>query len=230
MNITEKDIGRKVLTRGGEEGVIVEYSNTDYIEFPVIVCFEESGLYNSYTPDGSFISDLDSPHIKDLLGFVDEEEQGGEEFEPFDLEKALKGVSVVTRCGNKNVTQLTSFEVSGKSRKQLACVVDGILLVYSKDGRLSPSIDSQFDLFMKPETRVINGFEVPAPVKTPLQDFDYYYVPSIQDDRFYFRYVWTGSSVSKNCLERGLVFLTKEDAIANAKAMLGINPYGEEGN
>lgn len=76
-------------------------------------------------------------------------------------------------------------------------------------------------------TQVINGFEVPAPVATRPEKFDYYYVPSIQDDHFYFRFIWAGDPVDKECLERGLVFLTKEDAVAVAKAMLGINPYGD---
>lgn len=87
MNITEKDVGRKVITRGGEEGQIIEYIKCT--KFPVRVCLKRVGFYAVYTPDGAFLP-FDSPHINDLVGFVEDEgEQGGKGHELFYLERAV---------------------------------------------------------------------------------------------------------------------------------------------
>ena len=89
MNITEKDVGRKVLTRGGEKGQIIKYIKNS--KFPVKVCLdlEQTSFYAVYTPDGAFLP-FDSPHINDLVGFVEDEgEQGGKGHELFDLERAV---------------------------------------------------------------------------------------------------------------------------------------------
>lgn len=142
---------------------------------------------------------------------------------PFDLEKALAGDQVVTRDG-REVSQVTLFECNDKY--PLMAVIDGEIHCFTKQGVFNINNRQGYtDLFMKPKTRIINGFEVPAPVAARPEKFDYYYAPSLQDDSFYFSYVWTEDSVDKKCLARGLVFLTKEDAIANAKAMLGIDPH-----
>lgn len=77
----------------------------------------------------------------------------------------------------------------------------------------------------KPATRVINGFTVPAPLTT-MNKGDEYYTASVTSDG------WTGSlpieysadEVDALWLSRGLCFATREAAIANAKAMCGINP------
>lgn len=143
---------------------------------------------------------------------------------PFDLEKALAGDPVITRDG-QHVTQVTAFNFENEYDELIAGVVGGHLVICHKDGKVDPVLDSQYDLFMKPKTRIVNGFEVPSPVKTPPKSFDYYYIPSVQSDVFYCPYVWSGDIFDKKCLERGLVFLTKEDAAATAKAMLGIDPY-----
>jgi hypothetical protein len=83
---------------------------------------------------------------------------------------------------------------------------------------------------MYPETRIINGFEVPAPETDPLDHDATYYTPNILRSCLYDSTAWddeddTGSD--SRWLSRGLVFLRKEDAIATAKAMLGIDPYSE---
>lgn len=74
------------------------------------------------------------------------------------------------------------------------------------------------------KTRTINGFEVPAP-ETEEPDYDtMYWLTSTVDIYFYSYVAWFGNDEDKRWLERGLVFLNKEDAAANAKAMLGIDP------
>lgn len=144
---------------------------------------------------------------------------------PFDLEKALAGDPVVTRDG-REVTQVTLFEC--ESDYPLCAVIDGEVCALTKKGRASLNFDCSMDVFMKPKTRIINGFEVPAP-ETKAPDCGVkYYVPHLDEDDFYGSYVWHSDDVDNRILSRNILFLTKEEAIANAKAMLGIDPYGDE--
>lgn len=145
---------------------------------------------------------------------------------PFDLEKALAGEPVVTRNGFE-VTKLTTFEIS--RGVILVGVMGGDVQTWTKNGKwLESGMTSDFDLFMKPKTRVINGFEVPAPESEPLKANDDYYFPDFISSESYGISTWCGDDFDKRLLKTRLVFLTKEDAIANAKAMLGIDPHGNE--
>lgn len=146
---------------------------------------------------------------------------------PFNLEAALAGEPVVTRDRLEDVTQLTTFETS--RGVILVGVMAGNVQTWTKNGEFHESGKiSDYDLFMKPKTRVINGFDVPVPESEPLENGDDYYIASIQGEYFYRYHTWSGDHVERRWLKRGLVFLTKEDAVANAKAMLGIDPYGDE--
>jgi hypothetical protein len=81
----------------------------------------------------------------------------------------------------------------------------------------------------KPKTRIINGFTVPAPeTEAPAQDA-FYFMPALN----IFEWLpvaikWTNDSYDRVMLQRGVVHLTREAAIANAKAMCGIDPYADE--
>ena len=84
-------------------------------------------------------------------------------------------------------------------------------------------LDYEVTYRMKPKTKTINGFEVPAPMdKEPGLDSKYYYA-DINKDEMYFS-CWYTTSYDKLQFERGLCFSNKEDAIKTAKAMLGIDP------
>lgn len=66
----------------------------------------------------------------------------------------------------------------------------------------------------------INGFEVPEPVREPLENGHMYYIvtPCFKDitDHSY----WNSYDVHKMRLNRGLIHLTKENAELHAKALL----------
>lgn len=81
---------------------------------------------------------------------------------------------------------------------------------------------------MHPETRVINGFKVPAPETEVPASFTNYYVATPTLYCLYGYETWSGHRIHRMWLARGLVFLNKEDAVATAKAMLGIDPGSEE--
>lgn len=141
---------------------------------------------------------------------------------PFDLQKALEGDSVVTRGGRK-VKQITLFDVLYPYR--VVGIVDGLIMSFQPDGQSSGS--RQFDLFMEPKTHVVNGFEVPKPLIAHPAKAKFYYFPNPSVGNWYSGTEWEGDAVDFTRLERNIVFLNKEDAIANAKAMAGIDPYGE---
>lgn len=78
---------------------------------------------------------------------------------------------------------------------------------------------------MHQKTRIVNGFEVPAPETEKPGIGSRYFVVNYVFKKFFDVYRWGNIEFDNLMLECGLVFLSEEDAIANAKAMLGINPY-----
>jgi hypothetical protein len=76
----------------------------------------------------------------------------------------------------------------------------------------------------KPRTRVINGFTVSAPETTAPPMGSTYYVPDVYEHEWNSDFLWDGEGLDLLWLERGLVFLTEEAPVANAKAMCGIDP------
>ena len=76
----------------------------------------------------------------------------------------------------------------------------------------------------KQNTIVINGHDVPEPIKTPLMDGATYFVPVIDvQDRLYDWYSWDGDSYDYLLLERGLIHMTEENAIKHSEALLSFN-------
>lgn len=68
---------------------------------------------------------------------------------------------------------------------------------------------------------VINGFNVPEPVREPLSEGTMYYVPHLFSGRAEF-YSWAGDDVDHHFLRSGLVHLTGEAAIAHAQALISL--------
>lgn len=52
---------------------------------------------------------------------------------------------------------------------------------------------------------------------------DHYFVPDIMGKNLYAEAIWFNDDEDKNMKKRGLVYKTKEEAIARAKEMLGID-------
>lgn len=154
------------------------------------------------------------------------------ELKPFDLQAALNGEAVMLRNGQKAFVRHheTELPVGDGCRLlgytdgdiNISWCVNGSYLLESED-----SEDSADIIGMWPKTRIINGFEVPAPETTkPDCGTAYFTADAIHKDMVDF-HEWDNDDYDTRMLKRGLVFLNAEDAIANAKAMLGIDPYGE---
>ena len=85
------------------------------------------------------------------------------------------------------------------------------------------AIDCEYRL--KPCTITVNGREVQAgEEKPPIGEF---FFVDIESSGCFGSTVWGGTSLDRLRLERGLVHLTKEAAIAHARAMLNIPESAE---
>ena len=73
------------------------------------------------------------------------------------------------------------------------------------------------DMRVKPDTVIINGYEVLAPLReAPTCGTEYYYASR---SKTALKYVWAGSAMDYNFLDMGVVFLSKEDETAYVKAL-----------
>lgn len=160
----------------------------------------------------------------------EEDSMNTKNLKPFDLESALNGEPVMLRDGSKAYVRHHETELRVPVGEELTGYVEGIgTWAWREDGASRfDDCESEYDIIgMWPKTRIINGFEVPAPVREELEVGDMYFTPSIGFEGFHDVWEWGNTKLHKLYLERGLIFLKKEDAIANAKAMLGIGPYEE---
>ncbi|QDP55704.1 MAG: hypothetical protein Tp138OMZ00d2C19078241_36 [Prokaryotic dsDNA virus sp.] len=82
-------------------------------------------------------------------------------------------------------------------------------------------------LRLKPRTRMMNGFEVPAPLDhEPESRLRYWTIEATSKDGV-IDVPWFADADDQRVLSQGLMFATKEDAIANFKAICGEDPNEE---
>lgn len=151
---------------------------------------------------------------------------------PFDLQAALSGKAVMLRGGEKAFVRHHETELDTPEGHRLLGYIDcGEMVTWCENGDYLTGVATYAaDIIgMHPETRAINGFEVPAPETQEPSLGSRYYLADTRLIGFCSEECWGDENIDKIWLERGLVFLNKEDAIASAKAMLGIDPYeGDE--
>ena len=112
---------------------------------------------------------------------------------------------------------LSEFEVTSNERCWLNV----------KDAKMTDwffSDPQQWLVRRKQRTHVVNGFTVPAPMDKEPSNGDSYFAMSPYVSAYYSENLWSGFQCEKLWLKRGIVHATKEAAIANAKAMLKIDP------
>lgn len=81
--------------------------------------------------------------------------------------------------------------------------------------------DEGYRLRIKPEIMALAGHEFPFPVREPLENGQKYWTPDVHGFVEICRTdIWIGHKVDFHNLKRGLIQLTKEGAIAQAKAMI----------
>lgn len=142
---------------------------------------------------------------------------------PFNLQKALAGDRVVNGDDIEVFDITYSDKIDGPFK--VTGIINGDWETFTEDGSYRTDIESKYDLYMKQKTRTINGFEVPEPVRDPLEDGQEYFVSDLSLNDMFFDSCWDGGDIDFRRLERGLIHLDEESAIANANAMMGIDPY-----
>lgn len=80
--------------------------------------------------------------------------------------------------------------------------------------------DKSKEFRIKPETMTLSGHEFPAPVREPLPVGTLYWQANIGSNELETAWKWSDHDVDKFLLRRALIQLTKEGAIAQAKAMI----------
>lgn len=147
----------------------------------------------------------------------------------FNLDKALSGYPVMTREGKK-VSDIFLIKSNTNPYPVLA-VIDNIAYAYSKEGKISvEEYPSCTDLIMAPVTQIINGYVVPRPITEPLSEGEQYFIPNVFYRDWCDSHYWNNDCHDNTWLKRGLIFKTKEEAIAVAKAMLGLDPEKDHDN
>lgn len=92
-------------------------------------------------------------------------------------------------------------------------------------GHLSDGLNC---LRMKPRTITVNGFEIAAPENCFPEVDSTYYFPTPSQKMLAVSTAWVGCREDAMRFDRGLVHLTKENAIAHTRAMLNLDPDGGE--
>lgn len=83
-----------------------------------------------------------------------------------------------------------------------------------------PEWNEHFEYRRKPKTITVNGIEVPEPSRETPKIGDRYYLAYPVSSSGFVEYFWTNEAQEKSWLEKGLLHLTKEAAIAHAIAMI----------
>lgn len=79
---------------------------------------------------------------------------------------------------------------------------------------------SEWELRIKPETMSLAGHEFPAPVREPLKVGQKYWIPRTDLGDYGEPHTWSDHYIDAGYLKLGLIQITREGAIAQAKAMI----------
>ena len=83
-----------------------------------------------------------------------------------------------------------------------------------------PEWQEQFEYRRKPKTITVNGIEVPEPIREEPKVGEKYFLVSLTAFTLVTSNPWVNDKYDQQWLNRGLVHLTEEAAIAHAKALL----------
>lgn len=107
------------------------------------------------------------------------------------------------------------------------------LQVHDHDGLVNllcplAAIRNGTKICLKPRTRALNGFEVPAPMDVmPVAGVKYWTVSATSEDGVDCC-IFGNDDIDQRVFSFGLMFATESDAIANFKAICGIDPNAED--
>ena len=73
-----------------------------------------------------------------------------------------------------------------------------------------------------PKTIRIGEYDVPEPVREPLEDGKEYWITNFSLEELAYSFKWYGVKFDNRLLKNGLIHLTKEAAAIHAKALLSL--------
>ena len=151
---------------------------------------------------------------------------------PFDLVAALEGAPVVLRNGCKayvlaDTANLGEFETIYRDEYPLVVLVSGAgLNMHMRDGSYNEKPDNPKDIIGMwsdpPKTIRIGEYDVPEPVREPLEDDKEYWGVDPMAEELAWKYKWNNALFCNLMFRRGLIHLTKEAAVIHAKALLSL--------
>ena len=152
---------------------------------------------------------------------------------PFDLVAALEGAPVVLRNGCKayvlaDTDNLGEFESIYCNEYPLVVIyAGGGINMHMRDGsyyKKEPNNPKDIIGMWSdpPKTIRIGEYDVPEPVREPLEDDKEYWGVDPMAEELAWKYKWKNALFCNLRLRRGLIHLTKEAAVIHAKALLSL--------
>ena len=156
---------------------------------------------------------------------------------PFDFVAALEGAPVVLRNGCKayvlaDTARLNNFESIYRDEYTLVVIVaGGGLNMHMRDGSYDEEPDNPKDIIGMwsdpPKTIRIGEYDVPEPMREPLEKDTAYWIPHFSLDVSANRFTWYSDDFDNRMLKNGIIHLTKEDAVIHAKALMSLTKAAE---
>ena len=156
---------------------------------------------------------------------------------PFDLVAALEGAPVVLRNGCKayvlaDTARLNNFESIYRDEYTLVVIVaGGGINKHMRDGSYAEEPDNPKDIIGMwsdpPKTIRIGEYDVPEPVREPLENDTEYWIAHFSLEVLANRFKWYSDKFDNRVLKNGLIHLTKEDAVIHAKALMSLTKAAE---
>ena len=154
---------------------------------------------------------------------------------PFDLVAALEGAPVVLRNGCKayilaDTARLNNFKSIYRDEYTLVVIVDGCgisgISMHMRDGSYDEGHDNPKDIIGMwsdpPKTIRIGEYDVPEPVREPLENGTTCWYPKLSNIDLIDGYIWCNDDTDVRMLSNGLIHLTEEAAKAHAEALLSL--------
>lgn len=158
--------------------------------------------------------------------------QGTNNMKHFDLVAALEGAPVVLRNGCKayvlaDTARLNNFESIYRDEYTLVVIVaGGGLNMHMRDGSYDEKPDNPKDIIGMwsdpPKTIRIGEYDVPEPVREPLENGTTCWYPKLSNIGLIDGYIWCNDDTDVRLLSYGLIHLTEEAAKAHAEALLSL--------
>ena len=165
--------------------------------------------------------------------------QGTNNMKPFDLVAALEGAPVVLRNGLKayvlaDTVNLGEFETIYRDEYPLVVLVSGAgggLSMHMRDGSYNEKPDNPKNIIGMwsdpPKTIRIGEYDVPEPVREPLEKDTEYWIASFLLTELADNFKWDSDKFDNLVLKNGLIHLTKEAAVIHTKALMSLTKAAE---